>query len=581
MNKAKLIKWLTALSVITVALTDGYLNQTQLVKADSFKLEYQNSKKAQQGGTLRVGYPLEGSFKGVFAPELSNDAATTSVSQFGSIGLFKTDDNYNFVKGGLADVDFDREAKTATVKISDKANWSDGQPVVARDLSFAYEIIANKDSGSARYTDQLANIEGMSEYHAGDATAISGLELKDEKTLVIHFKEMTPTMGVSGSGYIWEYAEPYHYLKDIAMKDLAASDQLRKKPLFYGPFKIKKMVQGESIEWVPNTYYSKKPKVNKIVVETVGYSQAATAIKAGKFDIVLEQTPQIYNAVKNNKDTVQLGRKMLYYSYMGFRVGTVDEDGTSVMDEKALSNDRVLRQAMAYAMNIDQVTKKFGYGLSYRANTVVPAAFGKWNAKEVKGYKLNMEKAKKLLDDAGYKLQKDGYRTRPNGKKLTLTLMANKSTKDFEATVTNYIQQWKKLGIRVKLMNGRLQEFNTMTEKLLSGSKDFDIWMGAWSTSSEPTDVASTYTANSAYNSGHFVTKKNTELIDSLHSNKAFDENYRLKQFHKWQAYMNKEAYVVPLTFTHDTVSVAKNVKNMTLDVEKSYDLWANVALTK
>ena len=66
--------------------------------------------------------------------------------------------------------------------MSDKANWSDGQPVVARDLVFAYEIIANKESGSARYTDQLANIVGMEEYHAGKADAISGLEVKDDKT---------------------------------------------------------------------------------------------------------------------------------------------------------------------------------------------------------------------------------------------------------------------------------------------------------------------------------------------------------------------------------------------------------------
>lgn len=91
---------------------------------------------------------------------------------------------------------------------------------------------------------------------------------------------------------------------------------------------------------------------------------------------------------------------------MGFRVGTVDKDGNSVMDKTAVTKDRALRQAMAYAMNIDQVQEKFGYGLSYRANTLVPAAFGKWNDKHATGYKLNMKKAKALLDEAGYKVQK-------------------------------------------------------------------------------------------------------------------------------------------------------------------------------
>ena len=50
------------------------------------------------------------------------------------------------------------------------------------------------------------------------------------------------------------------------------------------------------------------------------------------------------------------------------------------------------------------------------ANTLVPAAFGKWNDKHATGYKLNIKKAKALLDEAGYKVQKDGYRTQPNGK---------------------------------------------------------------------------------------------------------------------------------------------------------------------
>lgn len=581
MNKTRIAKWMVTVSV-TAAVLGGLVASTKTAQAaPKLKLEYKNDKSAKKDATLRIGYADDGSFKGVFSPELSNDAATSEVSQFGTVGLFKVDDNYKFVKGGLADVDFDRENKTATIKVSDKANWSDGQPVVARDLVFAYEIIANKESGSARYTDQLANIVGMEEYHAGKADAISGLEVKDDKTLVVHFKEMAPTMGTSGAGYIWEYAEPYHYLKDVAMKDLASNDKLRKEPLFYGPFKIKKMVQGESIEWVPNTDYSQKPKVKKLTVETVSTSQAAAAVKAGKYDILLNQTPQVYDAVKNEKDFVQLGKPMLYYSYMGFRVGTVDKDGNSVMDKTAVTKDRALRQAMAYAMNIDQVQEKFGYGLSYRANTLVPAAFGKWNDKHATGYKLNMKKAKALLDEAGYKVQKDGYRTQPNGKKLTLTLMANKSSKNFEASVKNYIQQWKELGVRVKLMNGRFQEFNSMSEKLISGAKDFDIWMGAWSTSSEPTDVAANYSKTSAYNFGHFVTKENTELINSLSSEKAFDENYRRKQLYKWQEYMNKEAFIVPMTFTHSTISVSKDVKGMTLDVSDSDTLWSNVALTK
>lgn len=580
MGKNKLIKYLLSFSVAGAVFWGNVLSEVQ---ADTLKVEYANPKPAKKGGTLHVGYVNEGAFKGIFAPELMNDGATADVAVFGSIGLFKIDNNYNFVKGGIADISFDKDKKLAEIEISKKARWSDGQPVVARDLVYAYEIIANKDSGSERYTDGLANIEGLEEYHTGKAETVSGLEIKDERHLVIHFKKMVPAMTVSGSGYIWEYAEPYHYLKDVAFKDLAKSDKIRKKPLFYGPYTLSKVVDGEALQWVPNRYYyGKKPQLDKISVETVATAQAATATKSGKYEILLNQNPGIYTKVKEDKSFVQLGKKQLYYTYLGFRVGKLGQDGVSVMDKDAIANDKVLRQAMAYAMNIDQVDQKFGYGLSKRANTVVPVAFGKWNNKKEKGYKFDLKKANALLDKAGYKRQKDGYRVRPDGKKLTLTLLASKSNKNVEASITNYIQQWKKIGVKVKLFNGRFQEFNAMIEKLTAGNAtDFDMWFAAWSTASEPTSVASIYTASSPYNVGHFVTKENTELIDSLSSTKAFSEKYRLEQFYKWQAYMNEEAFIVPGSFTTQTVTVAKNVKGMSLGVADSYSLWDSVALTK
>ena len=44
---------------------------------------------------------------------------------------------------------------------------------------------------------------------------------------------------------------------------------------------------------------------------------------------------------------------------------------------------------------------------------------------------------------------------------------------------------------------------------------------------------------------------------------------------------MDKEAFVVPIAFTHDTISVTKHVKNVSLDPSKDNDLWVDVALTK
>ena len=546
----------------------------------SFPVSYSSKGNLKKGGTLKVGLVDANPFKGVFVSELCSDQPTTDAAQFGEQALIKTDENNKFIDGGVANIKFDNNAKTATITINPKAKWSDGQPVTSRDVEFTYEIIANKDSNSTNYTDDMDDIIGLKAYHEGKASSISGLETPNDRTLIIHFKEMRPSMKTAGNSYIVPDAQPYHYLKDIPISKLASSDRVRTKPLFYGPFKIKKIVQGESIEWVPNPYYwGKKPNLNKIDLQTVSPSQAAAALKAKKYDILLEEPASVYGQTKNLSGYTTVGKKENAFTYLGFKVGHADANGNSVMDSNAITQNRSLRLALAYAMNIDQVDKKLGNGVTYRANTVLPDSYKEYHDNSLKGFPYNLKKANELLDQAGFKKGKDGYRTQPNGKKLTLTLMAHQGDSNTEAVVQDYIQQWKKIGIRVKLYNGRLQEFNTFNDKLLNDASGYDMWLGGWATGTDP-DPSGLYAASAPYNYGHFVTQENTDLLNAINSPQALNDSYRKQQFYKWQAYMNKEAYVVPLSYDYQTVPVSNKVKNFTLDNEKSYTVWENVSLT-
>lgn len=470
------------------------------------------------------------------------------------------------------------------VKIKKSTRWSDGHPVEAKDMAYTYEVVANPATNSGDYDDKVRDVIGVEEYHDGKADKISGIEVKDEKTCVLHFKEMRPEIEFVNSGYIIGKVMPYHYLKDVPFDKLVASDKLQKDPLFYGPFKIKNMVKGESIEWVPNKYYGgKKPNLSKITIEMVDPGHAAAAMQANKYDVLLNEGPSVYSKMKKMSQYVVLGKKEQFYAYVGFKVGHF-KNGVNVMDRKTPVQDRALRQAMGYALNMDQITKKFGHGLEYRANTIVPDAFGRYNDHKQKGYPLDLKKANKLLDKAGYKMQKDGYRTLPNGKPFTLRLLApaSSSSSGNRTSVEMYLQQWKKIGVRVKLKNDRLQEFNSYIEQLTNDGKGYDVWLSAWTVTSAPTaSIAGTYLPNNPYNLGHFVTKENTKLVESLSSKEAFNTDYQIKQFYKWQAYMNKEAYIVPRYFEYETYVFNKKLTNVSLDPTKSQTLWEDIAFTK
>lgn len=564
MKRQKIMGLLTVATGVALTLAACGNNSSTTKKSGKidFPTAVSNKKAAKQGGTLKVAVQTDTPFTGIFNSNLSDSAIDSEVSQYGNEQLFKTDKNYKIIDGGAADMKIDTDKKTVSIKINDKVKWSDGQPLVAKDIVYSYEIIGNKATKSSRYTESLQNVVGMTEYHAGTASSISGLEMPDGengKQVVIHFKEMKPGMEQSGNGYIIETASPYHQLKDVAFDKLTSSDEIRVHPLFFGPYKLNKVVRGQSTEWVPNEYYYRgKPKLAKIVASVVSPNSITQAIKSKKYDVTQVINSQ-WDSVKDTKGVEFVAYTPLAYSYLGFKVGKWDAAaGENVQNKNAKMGDKALRQAIAYAMNIDQVSEKYSKNLSFRINTLIPKQFSNYYNSSLKGFPYNIKKANQILDDAGYK-KKGEYRQTPDGKDLTINLASMSKDKTQEAVIQNYIQQWKSIGLNVKLTTGRLIEFNSFYDKVQNDDPSVDMFLAAWSLSSEPSPN-DLYNPKAPYNFSRFNQSEQTKLLEDIDSTKAFDAKYREDAFKKWQAWMDDQAYVVPVSNSYTVYSVNDKV---------------------
>lgn len=576
MKKLKMVG--SALLVSAVALTLAACGQSN--SSDNSTKHFSQdtpSKAIKNGGTVKVAVETDTPFTGIFNDELSTSGVDTEVGQYGMESLFSTDDHYNFTDKGAATIRINREAKTATIKIKPNVKWSDGKPVTARDYEYAYEIIANPASKSQRYSTSLADLVGLQEYHEGKSSSISGLEMPDGpdgRTVVLHFKEMKPGMHISGNGYIWETAAPYHYLHNVPFAKLISSDKVRKRPMFFGAYKVAKVVRGQSVTWVPNKYYYKgKPHLKKITASVISPNSAAQSVKSRKYDVAQVVNSQWQN-VKGTSGVRFIGNVQLGYSYLGFKVGKF-KDGRNVMDKHAKMNNRALRQAMAYGMNVEAVTKRYNYGLAFRTPTLILSQFGRYHDSKAKGYTYNIKKGNEILDKAGFK--KHGtYRRLPNGKPLTIHFLSKSGSSVQEPIIQNYIQQWKKEGLHVVLTGGRLTEFNSFYDKLENDAKGVDVFLGSWSLSSEPS-VNDLYGPNASFNYSRFNTARNNQLIVDMDSQKSFNTNYRVKKFHEWQTYMNKEAYVVPVSQSYQVMAVDKKLTGYSMRPSKSMNNgWPN-----
>ena len=521
-----------------------------------------NKDEAIKGGTLKVGLVSDSPFQGIFNWELYEDAYDSEIMAYASNSIFDTKEDFLISDKGLAKLDVDEDAKKATITIQKDVKWSDGEPFTIDDVIFPYYIISDKDYTGVRYDADLQNIVGAVEYHDGKADDISGIKKIDDHTAEITFKKISPAIYSGGDG-LWGYAEPKHQLKDIKIKDLVKSDAVRKNPVTLGAFVIDKIVNGESVQFKANeNYWKGQPKLDKVVLEVVPSSSAAASMKAGKYDILTSYPANAYGDIKDLKNTQILGRPELSYSYLGFKEGKYDtKKGEVVVDENAKMKDQKVRQAVAYAMNIEEVTEAYYDGLRERANSLIPPVFATYYDSKLKGYNYDLDKAKSLLEEAGYKdTNNDGYVEDPDGKEFTIKLAAMSGSDKDEKIVQFYIQNWKAAGLKVELTTGRTIEFNSFYDKVQADDKDIDMFMAAWGTGTNPSP-AGLYSKTAQFNFSRYTTPELETLLSNIDSKEALDSDYRAEAFTKWQEYMSEQAVTVPMYFRTEIVPVNNRVK--------------------
>ena len=540
---------------------DGNKNSESI----KFETETQNKDNAVPGAVLSIAMVKDSPLVGIFNEAMYKDSYDGDIIEwFLTNAILDIDENFEITDTGIATLNVDPENKKATIKIKDGMKWSDGQPIVADDVIYPYEVIGNKDYTGVRYSDESAKIVGMEEYKAGKASTISGIKKVDDKTVEISFKEIGQGIFTGGNGLLI-YAMPKHYLKDVPIKDLEKSEKVRTKVVVAGPYTISSIVPGESIELKANpNYFRGKPKTEKVTIQVVNSQTITAAMKSGKYDIVLDIPTELYKTYKDLDNIDTLGRQELYYSYLGFKMGKYDKSkGENIVNPNAKMADLKLRQALAYGLDINQMVKAFYDGLREKATSSVPPVFGKYYPKDLAGFPYDPEKAKKLLDEAGYKdVNGDGYREDKNGKPFEIKIAAMSGGDIAEPLVQFYIQQWKEIGIKGVLATGRLIEFNSFYDKVEADDPEIDVYFAAWGvgTNLSPFETAG---RKSMFNYTRFASDENDKLMAEVASPKTLtDPNYKPEAYKKWQEYFINQAVEVPLTYRYQLYPVNKRVKN-------------------
>ncbi len=555
-------------------INDGGAKDAKKEAVDVSTVESQYPSYVENEGTpveatvLKVAVVSDSPFRGIFNGFLYSDSLDGSFMASTMNGAFPIDPDLKIILDSdetPIKVSVNPEEKTVTYKINPNFKWSNGEPVTTKDIVKTYEIMANQEyitsSKSLRYNKNRKAIVGIEEYNEGKADKISGLEVIDDSTMKIHLKEMTPSV-YWGGNFVPEFVNAKQF-EGIPMDKITESDALRKNPLSYGPYVIKEIVQGEKVIFEANPYYYKgEPKIKRLEMEILPPSQQVAAIKSGKYDIVLKVSPEIFPELEKLDNINILTKKAGSMNYIAFKLGKWDDEKNEVVtDPNSKMYDLNLRKAIAYAIDMDAVSKQFYHGLSTPAKSQLSPLFPSLHNPEINGFKQDVEKAKQLLDEAGFKdVDGDGIREGKDGKPVKYTLAMMSGGEIAEPLAQYYIQQWKAIGLDVELLDGRLLDSKNFYNRVNGDDPAIDFCIAGIGFGTDPQQLA-IFGKNAKFNISRYISDNLEAALDATVSKEAMNEEYRVKAYKDYEKVFMEEIPAVPILNKLDILVVNKRIK--------------------
>jgi peptide/nickel transport system substrate-binding protein len=519
------------------------------------------------GGTLT--YALDSEFKGILNWNFYDMDGDDDIISFFDDGLIGYDENLKPEPNIASWETTDNQNYTFTFQQGVK--WHNGEELTVNDWVFALETIATIGGEHQRWSN-VNTIEGAVAFNEGKADSISGLEVVDNYTLKVKFDKAR----VNNLENLWTYPLSQKEFEGIAPKDMAASEQVRTKPVGTGPFKVSKVIPGESVELVRNEEYWKgKPHIEKVIIKVIDSSLTTGELKNGTVDMTPFH-PTVLPEIEALENVNVVRIPGLSYYYVGFKLGKYDGK-KNVMDNPKYANKQ-LRQAMLYAINREEWVAAFFSGLGKPLNRPVPTAH--WIAANEADlpnqYTYDPEKAKSLLDEAGYvDTNGDGFREDPNGKEFVVKFSHYATgNPTFEARAKALTQYWEEVGLKSTL---QMTDVNLYYDQIEKDDPALEVFYGGWGTGADP-DPLPLWSIDSVWNYPRWVTEEGQKLLEDAVdiSIVGTDAAKRQELYTEWQKIFNEEVPALPIAELEDAIAVSKRVQGVEYDVSGSndYHLW-------
>jgi peptide/nickel transport system substrate-binding protein len=441
----------------------------------------------------------------------------------------------------------------ATWQIRPNAKWGDGTPITGHDVKFSWEV-AKSDFVSVGERQTYTQIEKIV------------VDPKDPKKFTFFYDKARWAFYQLGTFYVL----PKHLEEPVFKKHGKSPDGYSKNSLYTvgpynpglysGPYRISEIKLGSHVVLVPNDhFYGKKPAIKKIIFKLIPNSATLESnLRSSNVDMTstlgfsLDQALLFERKVKNENLPFKVNYKDgITYEHIDLNL------------KNPILQDVRVRKAMVYGLNRKELTNALFEGKQKPAiHNVSP--IDPWytdKSSDIVLYPYSLRKAKQLLDEAGWKEGKDGYRYNQKGEKLSLQLMTTAGNKIRELVEVYLQNEWKKMGMEVTIKNEPPRVFfGDTVRKAQYPAMAMFAWVSSPENSPRSTfhseSIPSAKNAYSGQNSPGWKNPEVDKLLDNLEE--EFDANKRKAIITKVLYHYTNEVPVIPL-FYRSEISVTPN----------------------
>jgi peptide/nickel transport system substrate-binding protein len=331
------------------------------------------SGEPKRGGTMLVGQRAD---PVTLNPDGKTDDSFWPMAQNVFNRLLKLNNKQEVLPDLAKEYKVSEDGKEITFFLHENVKWHDGTPFTADDVKYTFEAIKeNKGNASSRLA------------------AIEEITCPNKTTVILKLSE--PNTAILGTiAWYGTFILPRHVYENTDWTQNSTTT-----PIGTGPFKFEAWEKGVSVTLVRNEdYFGHVPYLDKVIFSIIpDETTAVQAMYNGDIDVLGVNAPLSEASRYESDPNISYARVMFptrYYLCPNF--------------ERPPFDNPDLRMALALALDQDAIVEKALKGVGQKSRYFMTPMYDWAINKEAVMPERNIEKAKKIMEQAGLKPDKNG-----------------------------------------------------------------------------------------------------------------------------------------------------------------------------